>query len=200
MAITRLEQLSEIVEDETPQALLGEDNYVLGCQKCPTRYPSLVKAERLDKLAEVASDVIDEELDNYEEILKKVTRWMRSTGIDPVSVDEEVKIVRRPCGVVLTFSKTLNSTLRTKGINPEIYLTSFNDQLIAKAAVKIRSGVQHIYESHPGKVSCGGPIEVGGRLACGACLETVACRNSGDADEVISLSAEKAVEALFRQA
>lgn len=200
MAITRIEQLHEVLEEETPLALLGDDDYVFGCQKCPTSYPALVTSERLDRLAAVEGEVIDEELEKYEDILKQVARWMRSVGLDPVSVDEEVKIVRRPCGVVLTFSDTLDATLRAKGINPEIYLTSFNDQLTAKSAVKISQGVQHVYESHPGKVSCSGPIEVGGRLACGACLETVACPNAGDADEVILLSAEKAVEASFNQA
>lgn len=159
-----------------PDFLVGEDRYVLDCNTCPLALPTTVASLRHAYLQEVAQEVTHgATATSAGELMHKVVEWIETAGIETDHLSEEagkLGLVSANGVWQLALSEELREELVSKGMEPDMMLINFNDQQAATRFDEMTKLSRHVFQNHPGKVVCGGTVEVNGRMLCGASLET----------------------------
>lgn len=176
--MTSFSEMLENIQTSDPAFLAGDDKYVLDCRNCPAHLPGAFLTLRLVCMLEGVSRLMKrQEEEGANVIIEKLAEWVGELEPDAPEVSDDAKaiLMNRDGLWKVGVTEGLGQLLKESGVDPKAFITSFNDQNGAQLSEELGTIVKHNRLSHPGVVSCGGTVEAGGRMLCGASVETVQC-------------------------
>ncbi len=187
------------VGEADPALLAGDDSYVMDCRNCPLNLPSLVVNGRLLGLEKATQVFLEDQADKgVDQISQKVLEWLSMANIDLSEFGGMTAVgLSSECGVwSLHFGKELGEKLKQNGVNVDVFVNFFNDQHGAMLNEEMNAVVEHSVTSHPGVVTCGGTVEVGGRVLCGASVKVEPCASADTEliDDVIMTTVQNSLK------